>query len=220
MLAQYFYKYSGKETKGFFINFGYGFGTSKWQSKLQNTALYDQYGSVIRSGNLKFKAKTSTRCYDLNVLAPVANIMIGLGLNFEENTMDKIEILNPNPDAGVIIFDQKFRFEKIYAIVEVPFSKELKSNFSVSAQGQFGYYSYSGVARKNFFGEEKMSSTFFVGIGILACYKVIPRVFVCIHPGFEYKYFNNTSVERSSNIHDNIYSFMAIGAIRIDVSER
>lgn len=220
LFAQYFYSRSGKETKGFFINAGYGIGTSKWRSKLENTALYDQYGLALKTGNLKFKAKTSTRCYDLNVLVPVSEIMLGLGLNFEENQMDRIEILNPDPDAGVIIFDQKFRFDKIYAIVEVPFNKELRSDFSLSAQAQFGYYGYSGVDRINFFGVEKMSNTYFAGIGVLASYKVIPHVFVCVHPLFEYKYFSNNSIEKASRISHNIYSLAAIGSVRIDVSER
>ncbi|OFY83335.1 MAG: hypothetical protein A3F72_20270 [Bacteroidetes bacterium RIFCSPLOWO2_12_FULL_35_15] len=220
LFAQYFYNRSGSETKSFFINLGYGIGFSNWKSKLENTALYDQYGLAIKSGNLKFKTKTDLRCYDLNVLVPVADIMLGLGLNFEENTMDKIEILNPDPDAGLIIFDQKFRFDKIYALVEVPFSKELRSNFSLAAQGQFGYYGYSGVDRENFFGVEKMSNTYFAGIGVLASYKVIPHVFVCVHPLFEYKYFDNNSIEKASKISHNIFSFMAIGSVRIDVSER
>ena len=215
--SQAIYSNSGTEARNYYISGGYGFGTSFWSSKLYKTQLYDQYGAIIKSGDLKFKSKTSTRCYDINVTVPVSNIHLGLGLNFEENSMDKIDIQN---SAGIIVYDQKFRLDKFYALIEFPLQQKLKIDFKAAIQARFGYYGYSGVDRENFFGEEAMANTYFVGIGAIANFKIMQHVYFYLYPNFEYKYFNNNAKENPANITHNIATFNSIGGLRINVSSR
>lgn len=200
------------------VSGGYGTGVSYWSSKIENTELYNKYGSPIKSGNLEYKSKTAITCYDLNVVIPVAEIMLGLGVNFEYNIMDKIEIKSPAPEAGTILFDQRFRIEKIYVLAEVPLQKQIRKNFIASAQARLGYYGYSGVDRENFFGQAPMPNTYFVGIGVVASYRIIPHTFIYVLPSFEYKYFQNNGKERPVGITHNIYTFTATAGVRIDVS--
>jgi len=199
---------------------GVGTGVSYWDSKIENTELYNKYGSPIKSGNLKYKSKTAISCYDLNVIIPVAEIMLGLGVNFEFNSMDKIDIRSPAPDAGTILFDQRFRIEKIYCLVEVPLQKHIKKNFIASIQSRLGYYGYSGIDRQNFFGEAQMPNTYFVGIGAVGTYRIIPHTFIYILPSFEYKYFQNNGIEKPVSISHNIYTFTFTAGVRIDVSRQ
>ncbi len=199
---------------------GCGIGTSYWRSKIENTQLFNKYGSPIKTGNLKYTSKTAVRCYDLNVVMPVAEIMLGLGINFENNTMDKIDITAPTPDAGIILYDQKFRLDKIYAVVEVPLQKEIIRNFIVNIQARFGYYGYSGVDRENFFGNMQFPNTYFAAIGAVANYRIIPHTWVYFLPSFEYKYFHNNANEWPVKITHNIITFTATAGIRIDVSRK
>lgn len=218
--SQYVYHYSANATRGCFITAGYGYGTSSWNSKLKSTNLYDTDGAIIKSGDIKFKTKTATQGYDINVLAPFSKIMFGFGFNFEDNAMDKIKILNPSADAGVIAFDQNFRFDKLYFLAEAPFNDELKSNFSIAVQARLGYYNYTGVDRENFFGEEGWSNTIFAGAGLVASYKLFPHVFVYLHPNFQYNNFNYKGKSNSTEIKHSIFSFSAIAGIRIDAAGR
>ncbi len=205
-------------TRDYFITAGYGFGTSYWSSTIKNTELYDKKGRIIKSGDLKFKSNTDVRCYDINALFPISKILLGVGLNFEENTMDQIDISAPSSDAGIVLYDQKFRMDKIYALVEFPLYRKEKSDFLVMAQARFGYYNYSGVDRINFFGEAAFANTYFVGVGLIGAYNVIPHIYLYVHPNFEYKYFSNNSSEKPIDIRHNIYTFVATVGLKIDVS--
>ncbi|MBA3707153.1 MAG: hypothetical protein H0W84_14995 [Bacteroidetes bacterium] len=220
VFAQYEYRYSDKGNTRYMVTGGVGTGVSYWYSKIENTELYNKYGSAIKKGSLKYKSKTAVTCYDLNVLMPVADIMLGLGVNFETNTMDKIEIRSPGPDVGSIIYDQKFRIEKIYGMVEIPLQAQIINNFILDIQARFGYYGYSGVDRENFFGQMSMPSTYFIGFGPVANYRIIPHTYVYILPSFEYKYFNNNANEYPVNITHKIFTFTATAGVRIDVSRR
>lgn len=218
--AQYEYRYSDRGNTRYMVTGGYGIGNSYWNSKIMNTVLYNKYGSPISTGNLKYKSKTFLKCYDLNVIIPVAEIMLGLGINFEENIMDMIYIRSPSPDAGTFIYDQKFRLEKIYGLVEVPLQKHVIKNFILDVQARFGFYGYSGVDRENFFGQEPMANTYFIGLGPVANYRFIPHTYVYVMPSFEYKYFQSNSKERPVSIRHNMFSFIATAGIRFDVSRR
>lgn len=199
---------------------GCGIGTSYWWSKIENTELYNKFGSPIKKGYVKYKSKTAITCYDLNVIMPIAEIMLGLGINFEMNTMDKIEIKSPTVDAGSIIYDQKFRMEKVYAMVEIPLQKEIINNFIVDLQARLGFFGYSGVDRENFFGHAPMPSTYFVGFGPVVNYRIIPHTYVYLMPSIEYKYFHNNLNEYPVKITHKMCTFTAAAGIRIDVSRR
>ncbi|MGQ0826838.1 MAG: hypothetical protein ACT4ON_00435 [Bacteroidota bacterium] len=218
VFAQYEYRYSDKKSTRYMVTGGCGTGVSYWSSKIENTELYNKYGSPITSGNLKYKSKTAITSYDLNVIMPVAEFMLGLGVNFENNIMDKIDIKAPYPDAGPVLFDQRFRIEKIYALVEVPLQKQIRKNFIASVQARLGYYGYSGVDRENFFGQVEMPNSYFIGIGAVASYRIVPHTFIYVLPSFEYKYFQNNGSEKPVSIIHNIYTFIATAGVRIDVS--
>jgi len=219
--AQYVQSTPENSTKSYYISADYGFGASAWNSDMKNTKLYDRYGAVIKTGDLQFKSQTSVRYQNLAVMIPVSDVVFGLGVNFEEHTMDKIEIKESitkagEVGAGELMFDQKFRLDKFYALIEVPFLEQNKLGVSAAFQARLGYFGYYGLDRENFFGEEQIANAYFGSIGATATVKVMPRVYFYIHPKFEYNYFNNKS-ESSSSVTHHIYTFAVAGGIRIDV---
>lgn len=218
VVAQYEYRYADKGNTRYMVTGGCGVGTSYWWSKVENGGLYNKYGAAIKSGYFKYKSRTAITCYDLNVIAPVAEIMLGLGINFEMNAMDRIDI--KSPDTGSIIYDQKFRIEKVFGIVEVPLQKEIIRNFIVDIQARFGFFGYSGVDRENFFGQAPMPSTFFIGFGPVANYRIIPHTYVYFMPSFEYKYFHNNLNEYPVKITHRMFTGIVTAGVRIDVSRR
>lgn len=214
----YFKRLERRQEK-YFVAIGYGIGTARWNSNLDNSQLYDKYGAVIQSGYIRFKARNSTELLDLNVQFPLAKIRLGMGINFEKFYLDKLEITqSPGADATLILFDESFRFEKFFGQIEVPFWPESKSDFSLSGNGHIGYFGYSGVERFNFFGEEALAKTFFATIGFIADYRVYPHAYVYLHPYTEYKYFKNSPVENPSIIRHNILTYGITGGVRVDVS--
>jgi hypothetical protein len=214
----YFKRLERKQEK-YFVSAGYGIGTSRWYSNLDNSELYDKFGSVIQSGYIRFKAKNSTQVYDLNVQFPIGKIRLGMGIDFEQYFLDKLEITaSPGADAHVILFDESFRFEKFFGQVEVPFWPESKSDFSLNFNGRIGYFSYSGVERFNFFGEEALAKTWFTNVGFIADYRFYPHGYLFVHPNFEYKYFKNSPVENPSIIRHNILTGTITFGVRADVS--
>jgi hypothetical protein len=216
--SQYEYRYSDVGNTRYMVSGGLGTGTSYWRSNIEHTELYNKNGTPIKIGNFKYKSKTALATYDLNVVFPVDKIMLGLGINFEHNIMDKIEIRSPQKDAGTLIYDQKFRLEKIYGIVEVPLQKKLFRNFIVNFQARIGYFGYSGVDREYFFGYMQLPAAYLIGVGAVANYKIVPHTFVFINPSMEYKYFRNNANEWPLKIRYNIFSFIGTAGIRIDIS--
>jgi hypothetical protein len=214
----YFKRLERKQEK-YFVGLGYGVGTAHWRSNLDNSQLYDKFGAVIQSGYIRFKAKNSTEFLDLTVQFPLAKIRLGMGINFEKYFLDKLEITaSPGADAKVILFDESFRFEKFFGIIEVPFWPESKSDFSLSGNSRLGYFGYSGVERLNFFGEESLAKTYFGNLGFIADYRFYPHAYVFVNPSFEYKYFKNSPQENPSIIRHNIFSYMISAGVRVDVS--
>lgn len=220
--SQYVANTSENLSKKYFIVGDYGFGSSVWNSNMKNSKLYDRYGTAIKTGDLEFTSQTNTRYQDLYVMIPVSDVLFGLGVNFEEHIMDKIDIQTSTDKVGEVgtgelIFDQKFRLDKFYGLIEIPFVEKNTIGFSAAFQARVGYFGYYGADRESFFGEEQMSNAYFGSIGVTTSIRVISRVYLFAHPKFEYNFFNNKS-DNSASITHHIYSFAVAGGIRIDVS--
>jgi len=207
--------------KKYFVAVSYGVGTARWNSTIKNTQLYDKTGTIIRDGVVKFKAKNSTAVINLEALAPVGKVRLGLGISFEEFYLNKLNITTQSSpvDKNILRFDESFRFNKIYAQVEVPFKYQNQSNGSINFNGHLGYYGYSGIDRINFFGEEAIAKTFFATAGLVFDYRVYPHFYFFAYPNIEYKYFDNSHMERPSDIIHNIFTGTLMGGIRVDLSK-
>src|ERR1041385_1564303 len=72
----YFVKSKGGDK--YFVALDFGMGTAHWNSLFQSTEFYDKDGSVINKGDFHFGANSPVRQYDVNVLAPVRHIRLGL----------------------------------------------------------------------------------------------------------------------------------------------
>lgn len=215
-----YYQTLDRKFKKYFVGFAYGVGSANWFSNLGSSELYDNNGSVIRSGDMRFRAKNPTRMLNLEVSAPVARIRLGLGVSFENFYLDKLTIRSNTPaaDGAIIIYDESFRFEKFYLQVETPFQFETTKTYSFGFKGHVGYFGFSGVKHLNFFGEEHQARTFFTNLGLVGDYKILSHTYFYLNPSFEYKYFRNSPYEAPSEIAHNIISFSIVGGLRFDVS--
>lgn len=205
----------------YFVSLGYGLGTARWYSDLTSSAIYDKNGSVITSGDLKFKASNQAQQYDLNVMFPVENIRYGLGLSFETFFLDKLELkqaINTSSTQN-LLFDESFRFDKMYGQIEYIFWPESKSMFSLSANMHAGYFSFSGVQRINFFGNDAIARSLFIAVSPLGDVRVYPHCYLFVQPMFEYKNFKSQALDAPGIIKHNILTYSIIGGLRIDVSK-
>lgn len=215
--AQYMRRSKGME-KMYFVTVGYGVGSAKWFSNMGNAELYDLDGSVIQSGDLKYRMDNSTKVINLEVCAPIKKVRLGMGISFEEYFLDKMVIKDAIDDGSHLVFNESFRFDKMYLQLQVPFDKLSGSNFSVGLKEHIGYFGFTGVENINFFGEEALAKTYFVNTGAIAHYRLFPHTYVYVNPSIEYKYFNNSKLERPASINHNIITFSIVGGLRFDVS--
>ena len=202
----------GAEDK-YFVAFSYGIGSANWNSKLGSSALYDTSGAELFAGDIKFKAKNTLRSLNFDVSAPVLDVRMGMGICFEEFYLEKIKINDVQ-----YFFADKFRFEKLYAQIEIPIKKWSTANFSFNVKSQAGYYGYSFINHINLFGMENKASVLFMNSGFLADYKIYPHSYIFIHPVAEYKYFRSSSREMPSLVLHNIWSFAVQFGLRFDIS--
>ena len=205
----------------YFVTVGYGAGSANWFSKLIQSDLYDKDGSVLKSGNMDLRAKNRINPFNLEASAPVGRIRLGLGVCFEKNFLDKIVLQNGtlNNGGNSVVFDENFRVDKLYGLVEVPFKSTTEKEFSFNFMGTMGYFNYTGIQRFNFFGEAALAKMFFMGAGLLADYKIFPHTYAFVYPDLEFKYFRNNDNESPSIIIHRIFCYSISGGIRIDVSK-
>lgn len=215
-----YYQTLDRKFKKYFVGVSYGAGTASWFSNLGSSELYDNNGVVIRSGDMRFRAKNPTRMLNLEVSAPVMAVRLGLGVSFENFYLDKLTLHSntPGADGAIVVYDESFRFEKFYGQVEVPFNFETNKSYSFGFKGHIGYFGFSGVKHFNFFGDEHLARTFFTNLGLVGDYKILSHTYFYLNPAFEYKYFKNSPEEAPSEIKHNIFSFSISGGLRFDVS--
>jgi hypothetical protein len=197
----------------YFVALAYGVGNAVWFSKLEQSALYDTSGSELFAGEVDFKARNTTKCINMDVSAPVMSVRMGMGVCFEEFYIEKLKI-----NSTQYYFEEKFRFEKMYAQIEIPVKNWSNDYFSFNLKSQAGYYGYSYVNHINFFGMDNKASVLFLNTGFILDYKLYPHTYAYLHPTFEYKYFHNAASEAPSRITHNIFSYGIMFGIRVDVS--
>ena len=208
-----------RKEKKYYATGGYGVGKATWYSQLRQSDIFDKNGAVVNSGNLKFKAHNNSSVYLVEVAFPVADVRLGIGINFENFFLDKLE-LNTRGNKKILVFDESFRFDKIYGTLEIPWINNSHRGSSVNFNSRFGYFGITGLDRINFFGVEAIAKTYFIGGGILADLRLFPHVHIFINPYLEYKYFKNSPLEIPSVIRHNIITFSCLGGLRFDVSRK
>ncbi len=218
--AQGYYQGLDRKYKKYFVGGTVGAGYATWISNMGSTELYDKDGTIIISGDIRFKAHNSTKLMNIEVSAPIMKVRFGLGICFEDFFLDKLALRSntPSADKSIIIFDERFRFEKFYTQIEVPFKFDTDKPYSFSFKGHLGYFGYSGIKRFNFFGERALAHTFFTTLGLVADYRIFSHTYIYINPNFEYKFFKNSNQDAPSNIRHNIFTFNMVGGLRFDVS--
>lgn len=218
--AQKWYSVPKKNNEKYLVYVAYGLGSAHWYSELKETSIYDAQGSAIHSGDIKFQAKNSSQFYDLGVLFPAGNLRFGLGMNFEKFFLTQIELQNSvqQTTGGSIIFDESFRFDKIYMQMEVPFWPEARSKYSLSANMNLGFFSFNNVDRINLFGSDALANSTFINISPVADVTIFPGVSLFLRPMFEYKYFKNGAVDSYGLVRHNILTYSLMIGIRYDPS--
>lgn len=202
----------------YFLSVGYGFGQAYWYSALTNSSIYNNQGGTIESGTFKARANNATSYYDLNVICPAGNFRFGLGMNFEKFFLTKLELKQTVTTSKVIIYDESFRFDKIYLQFEVPFWPEARAKFSLSANARVGFFSFNNVDRINLFGSDALANSMFFALSPVADVQLYPGVFLFLQPFAEYKYFKNSGVDPGGIIVHNIFTYSGMIGLRIDPS--
>jgi hypothetical protein len=217
-LSSNWYTQPRKNNEKYLISLGYGWGKAHWYSQMTRTSIYDKQGSTVESGTFQFRANNATNFYDISVLWPIQNFRLGLGMNFEKFFLTRLELRQAVTTSKVIIFDESFRFDKIFAQYEYPFWPEARSKFSLSANGRVGFFSFNNVDRVNLFGTDALASSMFFTLSPVADFQALPGVFIFFQPMAEYKYFKNPSVEIGGTVEHNIFTYCAMFGIRLDPS--
>jgi hypothetical protein len=219
--AQKWYSVPKKNNEKYIVYAAYGLGNAHWYSSLSQTSIYDAHGSAITTGDLKFRAKNSSQFYDLGVLFPAGNFRFGLGMNFEKFFLTQITLQNSiqqSSGGSSIIFDESFRFDKLYMQFEVPFWPEARSKYSLSANMNVGLFSFNNVDRINLFGSDALASSSFVNISPIADITIFPGVSLFVRPVCEFKYFKNQAVDSYGLVKHSILTYSMMIGIRYDPS--
>ena len=186
---------------------------------MSNSQLYDKQGTIIKSGDIKLKAKNSTSLFHFDVSFPVARVRAGFGMCFEQIYLDKITVKSATGNGdNYIVFNETFTFEKLYVLLEVPFKPESVNKLSFSAKGNLGYFNYSGIQSLNFFGGDGVAQTFFMTVGIMGNLRIYPRLYAYLYPNFEYMDFKNANSSNNGQVNHKIITTAITGGIRFDVS--
>jgi hypothetical protein len=219
--AQKWYSVPKMNNEKYFVYAAYGMGSAHWYSELRETSIYDQNGSAIHSGDLKFRAKNSSTFYDLGVIFPAGNLRLGLGMNFERFFLTQILLQNTVQQTSGqtgIIFDESFRFDKLYFQMEVPFWPEARSKWALSANMNLGFFSFNNVDRINLFGSDALATSTFINFSPVGEMTVYPGVSLFLRPVCEYKYFKNQAVDSYGLVRHNIVTYSLMIGIRYDPS--
>ncbi|HEV7230409.1 MAG TPA: hypothetical protein VGO45_03710 [Bacteroidia bacterium] len=202
----------------YYIGASVGEGTAYWNSHMENNNLLNRDGSVLVNGDhIDFKSKNATRFADLNVQFPLAKIRYGFGLSFEEAFMDKLQITSQQ--NHIVLMNETFVFDKMYAQMEIPFFPMSKSPLSINGNVHFGYFGYHGARRLNYFGGDHLAKSFYVTLGFTVDYKLYPHTYVFLFPNYEYKYFRSSLNDYPANVQHNISTWVFSGGIRVDLSK-
>lgn len=212
----YFVKSKGYDK--YIVSLGYGHGTAHWNSNFAGTEFYDKDGSVINRGDFHFGANSPTRQYDVNVLAPIKHIRLGLGISFEHHYLSQLKIYTESGEE-YLLFDEGLRFDKIYFNTEIPFKYESKKKYSFNFNFHAGWFGYTNVKRFNFIGEKPFPVAVFAGAGIIADYEIYPQVYFFAFPNLEYKLYDNSHTEAPVQIRHSVFTASILGGIRIDLGK-
>ncbi|MCX6311730.1 MAG: hypothetical protein NT084_08845 [Bacteroidetes bacterium] len=214
----HWYSQPSQNNEKYFLSVGYGVGQAYWYSQLTHSSIYDKQGTTLETGTFKFRANNATTFYDLNVLCPINNFRLGLGMNFEKFFLTKLEVKQTVTTSQVILYDESFRFDKMFVQCEFPFWPTARSRFSLSANGRVGFFSFNNVDRINLFGSDAMANSMFFTVSPVADIQLYPGFFFFLQPMAEYKYFKNPAVDPGGSIVHNIWTYSGMIGIRIDPS--
>lgn len=213
------YKPAKHENK-YFLSLAYGIGQARWYSSVNNTELYDPNGAVVRDGNFKFNARNHTRLFNAEVLIPVAKVRLGVGMNFENYDLDKLDLKNGGNASSLYPFNESFRMDKITGILEYPFSCLEKTPFTLNLQAKMGYIGFTKVNSVNLFGGATVPKTFFVASGLVMDYEIVKRIYVFASPMVSYNYCRTSKYELPVTIMHRIITGNFLIGVRLNVCDR
>ncbi len=217
LLAQRKASQPTKHSEKYFISGSYGQGRAHWVSEISNADLYNPDGTLIKNtGDLNFKIQNRSELYHFNVYAPYGPVRLGLGLGFESFFLDKL-VINTNGVKSYLPFMENFRFDKIGFLTEYPLPVFKESKVSLNANTAFGYYGFSRVKSFNFFGGPYLGNTFFINLGTLLDFEIIPHYYIFLQVQGEFKRFRNNSNENPTTIIHKIYSANVQAGLRINL---
>lgn len=215
--SKHWYTQQKTNKEKYFMSFGYGVGEANWYSTLSKTSIYDKTGSTVETGDFKFRAKNATTFWDVNILAPVHEYLrMGLGMSFERFYLTELRLKESVTSSKVIIYDETFRFDKIYAQFEGIFWPEAQKRFSLSANFRVGFFSFNNVDRINLFGDDALASSMFFTLSPVGDVQLYPGFYLFTQPMLEYKYFKNPAVDPGGVVVHNIFTYSAVIGLRID----
>ena len=200
----------------YFLSLSYGLGQARWFSKIINADLYNPTGTKVKDGSFSFRAINRTSSLHIEVLVPVSKIRLGMGINFENFNLDKLQFKNGNNKEILYPFNESFRTDKITAIIECPINWLEKTPFNMCIQNKLGYVGYTKVSSPNLFGEAAVPRTFFAAAGVLFDYEIIKKIFLFVAPSISYNYCSTSPSDLPLNIKHTIITENLMGGIRFN----
>lgn len=200
------YKPQAHEKK-YFISLSGSYAQAKWKSSIDGTPLYNGKGNPITSGSFHFNAKNITTATNIEVLAPVSVVRLGLGICFENFKLDRL-IVQQNGNTLYYPFFESFRMDKITLSCEYPLPLKFteKSRFTIDAVAKGGYFGFVNVKSVNLFGGPYIPRSFFTGLGLMVDCEVIEHIYLFVTPYYEFKFFSNSPQESPQIIKHHINS--------------
>ncbi len=208
--------YSEQANSKHFVGFGYSLANTHWYSHTEDFQLFDPTGRTLIDGAGSFDTRVQSQMLQLEVLAPVGEVRMGVGIAFEECQLYKINVESDIINT-VVPFTEMFRFNKLFYQLEVPFSKLNSHFFSLAINNRVGYYGFTAVKSLSLFGERRMGKSFFGSTAARMDFKVGAMTYLFVMPMMEYKYFKNTQEESPNFIIHNMFSYSAVIGLRFHV---
>jgi len=206
------YYESDANTKHFF-GVGYSFAKTNWYSRTENFDLFNKAGQTLMEGDGTIRAKSNSQMVQMEVLAPVGKVRLGMGIGFEQYELYVLTLKNDHIDMRVP-FTELFRFDKCFGQMEIPLKIPSSEEVHMSINMKAGYYGFTRVSSLSLFGKKRSGKTIFGGIGFLTDLKLGRFTYLYLMPFLEYKYFKNSRQESPNHIYHNLISLSAQVGLR------
>ncbi len=198
--------YNAEKDHRYFFGLSAGKGVTDWYSRTEGYELVRRDGKKIVSGDHRLTAQSTYNSYEVEVLAPLKDVRVGMGIAFEEFVLYEIQVESP-VFRDPISFVENFRFDMFFLQGEFPLSLLEHEDLALNVNVRGGYYGFTRVTSLSLFGERRLGATYFFNTGIVGTWNLADRFYLLLRPAFEFKHFDNARREPAGAIYHELLSY-------------